>query len=85
MSKHRQYSTVGLTESLQPMLSGQDNLDAASKVLNDVLEHTAALSDHLRAIANRHVDTAPASSAHVVNLSGAIARTVLDWIGQWPS
>ena len=85
MSEHRQYSTLAVTESLQPMVPVGDNLEAASDVLNNVLNQSAAFADDLRAIANQHVEAAPASAEHVRNLSGAVARAVLDWIEQWPS
>lgn len=62
-----------------------DDVDAASALLNDVLACTGDLQDDLHLIASRHVGGAPASSVHVLDLSAALARAVLDWISRWPS
>ncbi|MEH3138773.1 MAG: hypothetical protein PGN37_01075 [Mycobacterium kyogaense] len=43
------------------------------------------LQDDLHIITNRHIDAAPGSSVHVLDLTAAVARTVLDWIGRWPA
>ncbi|MDG4668660.1 hypothetical protein [Mycobacterium sp. 236(2023)] len=73
------------TPSPSPSVPPGDKLDAASAVLNDVLECVAALQDDLHIIATRHVDSAPASSIHVLNLNASLARAVLEWIGRWPT
>ena len=75
---------IGLAGNLRPRVPKGDDPDAASAVLNTVLERTGVLSDELRAIANAHVDAAPMSSAHVLELDAAIARAVLRWIELWP-
>lgn len=68
-----------------PSVPRGDDLDVASTVLNEVLECVAALQDDFHIIASRHVGTAPTSSIHVLDLTAAVARAVLDWIGRWPS
>lgn len=73
------------SEPLGPPLPAGDNLDAASAVLNDVLACTGELQDDLAVIASRHMEAAPSSSVHVLDLNAALARTVLDWISRWPS
>jgi hypothetical protein len=73
-----------LASPLQPSVAAGDDHTAASAVLNSVLAVTD-LSGDLRDIANRHVDDAPRSAAHVLDLSGAMAHTVLDWIERWPA
>lgn len=78
-------TVIGLAPKWHPVVPADDDRDEASAVLNQVLGRTVALTDDLRAIANRHVDLAPASSTHVPELTAAISRTVLDWIEAWPS
>jgi hypothetical protein len=85
MTESPESSTLNLADWMCPAVPHSDNLDAASKVLNDVLECTGALQDDLSIIAHRHVASAPASSVHVLDLTAAVARAVLEWIGQWPS
>ena len=79
-----EYSRLDLADNLRPRVPKGDDPEAASAVLNTVLERTGVLSDELRAIANAHVDAAPMSSAHVLDLDAAIARAVLRWIELWP-
>ncbi|SHT79806.1 Uncharacterised protein [Mycobacteroides abscessus subsp. abscessus] len=78
-------STIDLAPSLQPAVPIGDAHDAASAALNDVLDCTGSLQEELRTIASRHFDSAPTSSEHVLSLTAALARTVLDWIERWPS
>lgn len=64
--------------------SFRDDQSVASAVLNSVLDVTD-LSDELRDIADSCIDESPESAAHVLDLSEALARTVLDWIARWPA
>lgn len=84
MSTGNYFSAIDLPSSLTPELPEGDDLSAASSVLNAVLDATD-LSGELRDIAERFVDDAPRSATYVQALSGALARTVLDWISDWPS
>lgn len=77
-------SIIKLSPSRQPTVPTGDDRSAASNALNAVLEATD-LAGVLRDIADRFVDDAPASAAHVLDLSGAMAGTVLEWIARWPS
>jgi hypothetical protein len=70
--------------NLRPALSDDDR-EAASAVLNRVVECTLTLNEQLGDLANAHFDTSPASSLHVLRLNRAIARAVMEWIEQWPS
>ena len=79
-----EYSRLDLADNLRPRVPKGDDPEAASAVLNTVLERTGVLSDELRAIANAHVDAAPMSSAHVLDLDAAFARAFLRWIELWP-
>ena len=79
-----EYSRLDLADNLRPLVPKGDDPEAASAVLNTVLECTGGLSGKLRAIANAHVDAAPMSSAHVLDLDAAIARAFLRWIELWP-
>lgn len=85
MAKHAMPDTVDCTDRVYPRVPQGDDLNTASAVLNEVLDRTASLQDGLHDVASRHVDAAPISSIHVLDLTGAIARTVLDWIARWPS
>lgn len=85
MSGSPELSSLALAESLRPRAPVPDDPDAASRVLGEILEASSALHTQLHAVANRHLDAAPTSATHVTALSGALARTVLDWIEQWPS
>nr|WP_090344910.1 hypothetical protein [Mycolicibacterium malmesburyense]CRL76786.1 hypothetical protein CPGR_04090 [Mycolicibacterium malmesburyense] len=78
-------SIIDRTEQIRPAVPGGDDRHEASAVLNQVLARTEALHNELQAIVNRHGDNAPASSQHVLDLTSAIAGTVLDWIERWPS
>jgi hypothetical protein len=75
---------IELAPALQPSVPAADDRTAASAVLSSVLDVTD-LSGELQNIACRYVDDAPRSAAHVLDLQGALARTVLDWIGRWPA
>jgi len=77
-------SRLDLAVNFRPRVPKGDDPEAASAVLNTILECTGRLSDKLRAIANAHVDAAPMSSEHVLDLDAAIARAVLRWIELWP-
>lgn len=81
-----EYETVplDLADRFKPTLPAGDDRDAASAVLNTILEQAAAWSDELFAIGNQYFDAAPESSTHVCELSGLISRAVLDWIERWP-
>jgi hypothetical protein len=79
----KQTSTVDLAPALRPSVPAADDPTAASSVLNSVLDLTE-LSAQLREIANRYVDDGPRSAAHVLDLSGTLARAVLDWIARRP-
>lgn len=85
MNESSEFCTIDQAESLQPQIPGSDDPGAASTVLNEVLTSAAALAEELRAIADRHATAAPASADHVLDLSSALARAVLDWIARWPS
>lgn len=84
MSTNSDSSTIDLAQPLQLGVPSGDDPAATSCVLNAVLD-TTDLSDVLRDIVKLYVDDAPTSAAHVLDLSGALARTVLDWISRWPS
>lgn len=85
MSDSPELSALDLADVLRPRVALPDDPDAAGKVLGEVLEVASALDDQLRVVANRHIGTAPVSATHVMALSGALARAVLDWIERWPS
>jgi hypothetical protein len=82
MPKH--VSRIDLAVTLRPRVPKGDDREAASAVLNAVVDRTLGLSDEFRAIANEHFDAAPTSSEHVLRLDAAIARAVLEWVEQWP-
>lgn len=75
-----EYSYLGLADNLRSRVPKGDDPEAAEALVNTVLERTQVWSDELRAIANAHVDAAPMSSAHVLDLDAALARAVLRWI-----
>jgi hypothetical protein len=79
-----EYSYLGLADNLRSLVPKGDDPEAASTVANTVLERSQVWSDELRAIANAHVDPAPTSSEHVLDLDAAIARAVLRWVELWP-
>jgi len=79
-----EYSRIGLADKWRPLVPKRDDRDAATAVINAVLECTRAWSDQLSAIANEHFDAAPESSAHVGEFDAAIARAFFDWIEDWP-
>lgn len=85
MAKHAKTDTVAYADRLHPRLPAGDDHDAASAVLNDVLDFIGSLQDDLHAVADQHVEAAPISSIHVLDLRAAVARTVLDWAARWPS
>lgn len=85
MAKHAKVDTSDRPDLLYPLVPKGDSLDAASAVLDDVLDRISSLQDDLLAVATQHVDAAPASSVHVLDLTAAIARTVLGWIERWPA
>jgi hypothetical protein len=75
---------IGLADEWRPLVPQGDHREAASAVLNTVLQSSLVWNDELHIIANEHFDTAPASSEHISNLNAAISRAVLEWIAQWP-
>jgi hypothetical protein len=79
-----EYSEINLADNLRPRVPKGDDPEAVNAVANTVLERTRVWSDELRAIANAHVDPAPTSSEHVLDLDAAIARAVLRWVELWP-
>lgn len=81
---HPQTAVFDLAPKYRPT-PASDHVHEANAVLNQVLQSTLALVGALHAIANRHFDGAPASSEHVLQLTTALAHTVLDWIERWPS
>lgn len=66
-------------------IRSSDDQQAAHTVLNQTIIRAAALVADLRVLADQYRDTAPASSANLTILTGAIANTVLDGIERWPS
>jgi hypothetical protein len=84
MTMSPRISTINHAQDARPTVHLGDDRQHASAVLNQVLQRTLALQDELRAIANRHVDDAPASYEHVLDLTGVLASAVLDWIQRWP-
>lgn len=78
-------STIDLAVELRLTMPEGDDRTATSTVLNAVLERAMAMQDDLLGIGNTHLDEAPASSQHILDLNVAMARTVLDWIERWPS
>ncbi|QEM43530.1 hypothetical protein [Mycolicibacterium grossiae] len=58
---------------------------AVSDALTAILALADLSSSALEAIAGYHAHDAPAAAAHVLVLQEALARTFLDWIGEWPS
>lgn len=78
------YSEIGLAEKWCPRVPKEDDPEAATAVVNAVLERTGVWIDELRAIANEHFDAAPESSAHASAFSAVIARAFLDWVEEWP-
>jgi hypothetical protein len=85
MEESLDFSAIQFADRLRPRVPRGDDLDAASAVANDVLACTGELQDDLQLIANRHIGTAPMSSVHVLDLSAAVARVVIDWITEWPA
>ena len=85
MTKSSEISTLNLARSLQPQMPARNKSNPASAVVSEVLTSAAALTEELRAIAGRHAATAPSSADRVLDLSGVLARAVLDWIERWPS
>ena len=79
------HTTSSVRAGICPAVPAADDPNAASLVLNEVLECIGALQDDLNILSDRHIEAAPASSVHVIDLTAAIARAVLDWIGGWPS
>jgi len=79
-----EYSPLDLADNLRPRVPKGDDPEAASAVANTVLKRTQVWHDELRAIANAHVDAAPMSSTHVLELDAAFARAFLRWIELWP-
>jgi len=78
-------AVIGLAPQWRPTVPISDDREEASAVLNRVLARSLTFTDELRAIANLHLDEAPASSEHVLDLTSAISRTVREWIEGWPS
>jgi hypothetical protein len=79
-----EYSRRDLADNLRQRVPEGDDPEAASAVLNTVLERSGVWIDELRAIANAHVDAAPKSSEHALDLSADIARAVLRWVELCP-
>lgn len=75
---------IEFTENTYPLVPKSDDVDAATAVLNAVLKRSLVWTGELHAIANEHFDVAPASSEHASALSAIIARTVGQWIEEWP-
>jgi hypothetical protein len=75
---------IDLAVTLRPRVPKGDARDAATAVLNTVVERSLAWSDELRTIANEHLEAAPASSEHVLDLNATISRAVLEWVERWP-
>jgi len=78
------YSHIGFADKWRPHVPKGDAPEAASAVGNAVLERTGAWIDELRAIADKHFDASPESSAHAWGFSAVIARAFLDWVEEWP-
>jgi hypothetical protein len=78
------YTEIGLADKWCPLVPNGDDREAATAVLNAVLERTGVWIDELRGIANEHFDAAPESSAHASAFSAAIARVFFDWVEEWP-
>lgn len=83
MTISKQTSSIEFVPALRPRVPSADDATAASGLLNSVLDVTN-LSAQLRDIANRYVDDAPQSAAHVLDLSRTLARVLLEWIERWP-
>ncbi|MDO3175897.1 hypothetical protein [Mycobacteroides abscessus] len=81
----RRTMVVNIHHSVRHRLSATDDRYTCNSALDQVLERTTALTRDLDAIAARHDAAAPATSRQVIDLSSAIARTVLDWIDGWPA
>lgn len=79
-----QYSKIDLADKWGPRVPKGDDPEAATAVLNAVLERTGVWIGELRAIANEHFDAAPESSAHASAFSAVIARAFFDWVEEWP-
>jgi hypothetical protein len=77
-------SVIDLAPRWRPAAPMGDDRTEANTVLNQVLSRSLAITDELRAIANRHFDEAPASCAHVAELAAILSRSVLTWIEEWP-
>jgi hypothetical protein len=76
---------VYLPLATRPDVPTGDEHGPANAILADVLELSRAWHDALATIGNQHIDAAPVSSRHVLDLEAAISRAVLDWIVAWPS
>lgn len=76
---------VYLPLALRPDVPTSDEHGAANAVLGAVLERTKNWHNDLAAIGNQHINAAPTSSQHVLDLDAIIARAVLDWIVGWPA
>jgi hypothetical protein len=77
-------SRIDLVEALRPLVPNGDDRQAASAVMNTVVERTLALTDELRTVGSTYFETAPASSLHILELNAAMSHAVLEWIEQWP-
>ena len=85
MANHIRPDTTDSCHQLHLRVPRGDDPGAADECFRAILDLISALQVDLRAIASDHRKTAPISSRHILGLPAAIAGTVLDWIGQWPS
>ena len=76
---------VYLPLAIRPELPAGDEHGPANTILAAVLELARAWHDALAASGDQHIDAAPVSSRHVLDLAAALSGAVLDWILAWPS
>lgn len=78
-------NTVSSARECVPAAPAHEDQREATALLDQVLRRQVIALDELRSIADRHVDRAPVSSAHVSKLAAILSKAVLDWIQDWPT